>query len=98
MISDDSELLEILIHDWKNSNSYDEIQGDNNSFYNQFVEDLKARPLSENINRSIRGLTAVSGCDHNQTACEIKHFKVNDLSGEEKRPLVDASITQLLTG
>jgi len=62
-VSDDPDILAMILADWHNGGTYEELTGDLIDIYNSFSHSLLERTLQKNIGMSIRGITAVNGCD-----------------------------------
>ncbi len=62
-VVDDPDVLAIILADWHNGGTYEELTGDLVDFYNSFSRSLTEQTLRKNIGLPIRGISGVNGCD-----------------------------------
>ena len=62
-VSDDPGLLALILNDWYEGGTRDELTGSLIDFYDRFSQLLTEQTLKNNIGQAIRGITGVNGCD-----------------------------------
>ena len=62
-VSDDPGLLALILNDWYEGGTRDELTGSLIDFYDRFSHLLTEQTLENNIGQAIRGITGVNGCD-----------------------------------
>ena len=91
-VSDDPDLLAMILNDWYEGGTRDELTGSLIDFYDRFSNLLTEQTLENNIGQAIRGITGVNGCDLSPIQRTLAGLQNN-----QKTTNIEGSIRESLT-
>lgn len=89
---DDQALLAQMVSDWRSSSAYEESKGGIRELYADFVDDLTSFGLAGCIDRRVRGVTAINGCDAHPTRAPYAKLDLNSSIAPEARSAVQITL------
>lgn len=91
-VSDDPDLLAVILEDWRAGGTQKELTGSLVKFYDSFATLLTEQSLQENIKHAIRGITGVNGCDLSPIQRTLATLTNNQLLQETQESISEALV------
>ena len=86
-VSDDPDLLAMILSDWNEGGTRDELTGSLIDFYDRFANLLTEQTLENNIGQAIRGITGVNGCDLSPIQRTLAGLQNNQEAAKTSQPI-----------